>query len=234
MASDVFQSWYSCVDNPIVWCGYRWRRKSIWFSSSSWSSVGYMATQWLIASGMLRFVKKVTRSSMSFSEHPPVETITGRRTLAIFSSRYQSFRSELATLSTGMPSSTHRSTDDSSKAVAIGMQPPWRIAWTRRAILLGLQHGVHRLLDVANVRPRAEILVDERLHVPELELDRRAHVVEADDAGVGVDDLQAALDAPEVVVGHLEDEQIFEHIAFNHDSHLIRTAGAHRARRRSR
>ena len=60
---------------------------------------------------------------MSFSEDPPVETITGWRAVAIFSISIQSLRSELAILMIGMPSSTHRSTDASSKGVAMGTQP---------------------------------------------------------------------------------------------------------------
>ena len=49
--------------------------------------------------------------------------------------------------------------------------------------------------------------------VAELELDRRADVVEADDLGVFADDLQAALDLAPVVVGQLQDEQVFKDIA---------------------
>ena len=60
---------------------------------------------------------------MSFTDAPPVETMTGLRVLAIFSIRTQSFMSELAILMISMPSSTHRSTDASSNGVAIRMQP---------------------------------------------------------------------------------------------------------------
>ena len=83
-----------------------------------------------MASGMLRFSKNVTRSSRSFSEEPPVETMTGLRGVAIFSISTQSLTSELAILMIWMPSSTQRSTDASSNGVAIGMQPALRIAST--------------------------------------------------------------------------------------------------------
>ena len=50
---------------------------------------------------MLRFSKKVTRSSRSLSDVPPVEQMTGLRVLAIFSIRNQSLTSELASLMMG-------------------------------------------------------------------------------------------------------------------------------------
>ena len=82
---------------------------------------------------MLRLAKNVTMSSMSLSDDPPVETITGFLVLAIFSSSSQSFRSELATFKMGSPSSTHRSTERSSNGVAVAMHPPCRMALTRVA-----------------------------------------------------------------------------------------------------
>src|SRR5512135_195868 len=124
MMIDEFQSWYSCVEKPITWFGYRLRRKSIWLSSSSLFSDGYTETQWLIASGMFLDSKNVTRSSMSFSGEPPVDTIAGFLVLAMVSISGQSLMSELAILIIGRPSSTQRATDASSKGVAMGMHPP--------------------------------------------------------------------------------------------------------------
>ncbi len=53
----------------------------------------------------------------------------------------------------------------------------------------------------------AKILVDEIIDVAELELDRRADIVEAHDLRVLTDNLEPALEVAEVVVGQLEDEQ---------------------------
>ena len=58
-----------------------------------------------MASGMLRLAKNFTRSSMSLSDEPPVDTITGLRVVAILSIRIQSLRSELASLMIAMPRS---------------------------------------------------------------------------------------------------------------------------------
>src|ERR1700735_4568950 len=83
--------------------------------------------------GIFRFAKKVTTSSTSLRDDPPVETTTGFFVLAIFSIRTQSFKSELASLMIGIPSSTQRSTERSSKGVAVAVNPAWRIARTRVA-----------------------------------------------------------------------------------------------------
>ena len=72
---------------------------------------------------MSLFLKKDTISSKSFSLAPPEETITGLRIDAIFSINGQSFMSELAIFIIGISNSTQRSTDSSSKGVAIGIQP---------------------------------------------------------------------------------------------------------------
>ena len=123
---------------------------------------------------------------MSFSEEPPVETITGFFVLAIFSISSQSFRSELAILRIWMPSSQQRSTDFSSNGVAMRNAAglPDRLD-QRRVVVVG-QLRVQRLLDVADVGAVAEILVDEVAHVAELELDGGAHVVEAHHLGEAV------------------------------------------------
>ena len=71
---------------------------------------------------MLRCSKKVTKSSISFKEDPPVETMTGLRVVAIFSIKIQSFKSEEAILISCTPNLTHMSTDFSSKGVAMVRQ----------------------------------------------------------------------------------------------------------------
>ena len=52
----------------------------------------------------------------------------------------------------------------------------------------------------------------ERVDVPELEFDRGAYVVEANDPRVVGDDLDAALDAAPMVIRHLEHEEVFEDV----------------------
>jgi hypothetical protein len=52
--------------------------------------------------------------------------------------------------------------------------------------------------------------VDEGLDVAKLQLYGRPDVVEPHDASVIVNDAQAALDVAEMIVGHFEDEQVFE------------------------
>jgi len=83
-------------------------------------------------------------------EVPPVETITGLRTLAIFSSRGQSVTSELATLMISMPNSTHRSTDFSSNGVATRMQLARRILQRAWQSPPGLS-ACPGFLDIANI-----------------------------------------------------------------------------------
>src|SRR5579862_1204817 len=92
-----------------------------------------------MARGIWRFEKNVTRSSMSFMDEPPVETITGFFVFAIFSIRIQSLQSELAIFRIGMPSSQQTSTELSSNGVAIGMQLASRTAFTRAANSSGLR-----------------------------------------------------------------------------------------------
>ena len=55
-----------------------------------------------------------------------MDTMTGLRVLAIFSMRIQSLRSELAILMISTPSSSHRSTEASSKGVDMHTQPELR------------------------------------------------------------------------------------------------------------
>ena len=112
-------------------------------------------------SGMLRFSKNVTRSSMSLSDEPPVETITGLRVLAILSIRNQSLRSELAILMIWTPELdaevdrllVERRGHGDAAALADRLDEGRELSLR--------QLGVERLLDVADVRAVAEILVDE-------------------------------------------------------------------------
>ena len=59
----------------------------------------------------------------------------------------------------------------------------------------------------------AEVLVDEAVEIAELQLDGGAHVVEPHDPAVLADDLQPALEAALVIVGHLQHEEIFEDVS---------------------
>src|ERR1700690_1821303 len=117
----------------MVWLGYRFFRKSIWFNWSSPSSVGYAAMQWSRHSGMFLFSKNVTMSSMSLSDMPPMETMTGFFAFAILSMSIQSLQPELAILMNGISKYSMRSTDFSSNGVVIGMQFDFLIASTSNA-----------------------------------------------------------------------------------------------------
>ena len=63
--------------------------------------------------------------------------------------------------------------------------------------------------------------MDELLDVAKLQLDRRADIVVAHDGGVVADDLQSAVDAAQMVVGELEDEQVFENGFVALSDHLL-------------
>jgi hypothetical protein len=58
--------------------------------------------------------------------------------------------------------------------------------------------------------------VYELADVAELQLDHRAHVIEANDLGKFLNDFQSPFDAAKMVVGKLQNEQILKNIIFNH------------------
>jgi len=72
---------------------------------------------------------------------------------------------------------------------------------------------VDGFFDVADVGPVAKILVDEAVDVAQLHLDGGPDIVEAHDAGILADDLQAAFEFAVMVVGHFEHEKIFKNDA---------------------
>ena len=113
----------SCVESPITWFGYLFLRNSIWFNCSSWSLLGYVAIQWFIAIGIFLLSKKATKSSISFKDIPPKDTITGFWNDAILFNKIQSLLSALATFIIGRFKLSQKSTDDSSNGVAIGIKP---------------------------------------------------------------------------------------------------------------
>src|SRR3990167_11025660 len=102
---------YSCVDRPMTCSGYLFFRKSTWFNSISICKEGYIETQWLIAIGIFLFSKNFIKSSISFSDEPPVEAITGFFVFAILSKRIQSLISALAILIIGRSNFSHKYTD---------------------------------------------------------------------------------------------------------------------------
>ena len=74
------------------------------------------------------------------------------------------------------------------------------------------QFGVFGLLDVAQLGIALEVRMDEFIHVTKLQLDCGLDVVVTHDRGVIADDLQAAIELAPMVVGKLEDEQIFKQL----------------------
>ena len=75
--------------------------------------------------------------------------------------------------------------------------------------------GVHHALDVADIGAITKILVHKAVHVSELELDGGAHVVEADHAAVLMHNIQGALEAALVIIGHFKNEQVFKDITIH-------------------
>ena len=69
-----------------------------------------------------------------------------------------------------------------------------------------LQARVDGLLDIADIVALAKVLVNECVHITQLQLDGGAHVVEAHDLSIVADDLQAALHVAQVVIGQLQYE----------------------------
>jgi hypothetical protein len=58
--------------------------------------------------------------------------------------------------------------------------------------------------------------VDECTHIAELQLDRRAHVVEAYDLSKLLDNSETAIDTAEVIVGQFENEQVLKDVFIDH------------------
>lgn len=55
--------------------------------------------------------------------------------------------------------------------------------------------------------------MDKPIDIPKLELDRRPHVVEADNGRVVANDPEPTVKPAPVVVGHFEDEEVLEQVA---------------------
>jgi hypothetical protein len=109
------------------------------------------------------------RSSRSLRDDRPSKTMTGL-VRAIFSIRSQSLRSELAILMMGMPSLQQKLTERSS-TVSLRNARYLADASTRWQIVVFA--GIDGLLDIANVRTIAKILVDEGLDIAKLQLPLR-------------------------------------------------------------
>ena len=117
---------------------------------------------------------------MSLREEPPVETITGFLVLAIFSIRIQSLQSELAILRMGMPSSQQKSTERLVERGRHGDATGFADGLHHSLAIIRMHGGACRgFLDVADVVAVAEVLVDEAVHIAQLQLDGGADVVEA-------------------------------------------------------
>lgn len=82
--------------------------------------------------------------------------------------------------------------------------------------VVGLGHpGVKNALDVADVGAFPEVLVDESVHVAELEFDSGADVIEAHYSTMFMHNLKSPIEATLVVVRHFQDEEVFEDVAFH-------------------
>ncbi len=93
------------------------------------------------------------------------------------------------------------------------MQPLFTMSWVSSAKSSQRHLRVECLLDVADVGAVAVRRVDEGVDVAELQLDGGAHVVVAHDLREVGHDPTTAVDAPQVVVGQLENEEVLEDVA---------------------
>ena len=73
-------------------------------------------------------------------------------------------------------------------------------------------------LDITNIATILEILMDEFVQVPKLEFDGRPNIIESHDARMLADNLKTPLQITEVIIGHLQDKEIFKNIAIDHKS----------------
>ena len=82
--------------------------------------------------------------------------------------------------------------------------------------------GGGELLDVTNVLARAVLLMDEAVDVAELKFDGGPHLVGADDGAEISDDLQASIEAAQVVVGEFENKKLVKDRHSHHLPHYVR------------
>ena len=73
--------------------------------------------------------------------------------------------------------------------------------------------------------------MNKRVDVAELELDGGPHVVETHDLREGADNLQRPLETPPMVVGHFQNEELFEDVTVDHVGSPMAFSPADGARR---
>ena len=154
-------------------------------------------------------------------DEPPVETITGFLVLAIFSIRIQSFISELAILMIGNAEVGAKIDGSLVEGCGRGEKPGLADRFHEGCIVVVGQPGVERLLDVAKILAINEVFMDESVHVAELQLDGRPDVIESNHLGERIDDLKAAFEAAEMVIGHFQHKQVFENVTIDHSASSI-------------
>ena len=113
----------SCVEYPMRIPGYLVFSRSNWFNCRFCSFVGYSPTQCIRQNILSRCSKKETTLSMSSREAPAVDATTGLSVFAIFSSRGQSVKEQLAIFIMSKPWLSIRVTEFSSKGVQIAAKP---------------------------------------------------------------------------------------------------------------
>ena len=69
-----------------------------------------------------------------------------------------------------------------------------------------MQARVEGLFDVTDVVALSKVLVNEGVHIAQLQFDRGAHVIETHHLRIVADDLEATLQVAQVVISHLEHE----------------------------
>jgi hypothetical protein len=178
-----------------------------------------------MASGMPRRLKNFTRSSISFRDDPPVETMTGFLVVAIFSIRIQSLMSELAILMSSTPSSTQSSTETSSNGGGHGDAARLSDGVDQRRVFELREPGVKGALDVADVCALTKVAMNESINVAKLQLDRCLDIVETNDPREVPDDSQSALQVALVIVRQFEDEQMFKNLCAGRRLRMVHGLG---------
>jgi len=171
-----------------------------------------------MASGILRCSKNKTMLSISLRDVPPVETITGLRAFAIFSSKGQSVTSELATLMISIPNSTHSSTWFSSNGVATRTQLARRTPSTSAAVSSTAQNVYPAFSWCNEYHCDQEILMNKCIHIAELELDSGPYIIITGDRPKFLDDAQAAFTSPQWLLAISSTKRSFKK---HHDWSLV-------------
>ncbi len=161
------------------------------------------------ANSFSRCWKKLTTLSISSRPAPAVEAMRGLSVFTIRSRSGQSVNEQLAILMMPKPISSIRSTDGSSKGVHMERKPCDSTASFSRWNCSRDSCGFTEAFDIFHIHSRLVTGMDERVQVPELELEGEPEGELARDVRKGLDHGQPMIHAAHMVVRHFENEQRF-------------------------